>query len=346
LKAYLKVKCRKVKCGRVKSPSIKDNEVLIRVQAAGICGSDIFRVTRNDAKENIILGHEIAGIVEDKAEGVKSVKIGQRVVVIPLIPCFKCYWCTRGQFSFCPNYDFIGSRRNGGLAQYVNVPVRNVFMLPDSLDFETGVMIEPLSVVLHTFERISFETGSTLAILGAGTLGLLALQVAKLRGAQRVFISDVKDEKLKLAKLLGADICLNPSKQKVEDTIKKLTSNIGVDFVIESSGNNQAKLTAIRISRCGGSIFLVGSTQQNLLFPASLLDSVTRRELLLRGIWMSYASPFPGSAWIEARDLLNMKKIKVKPLITHRFKIDDIDQAFNMILNNKDNFCKVIIKPW
>ena len=191
-------------------PSIVPGKVLVKVKYTGICGSDVPRVN-GDACHYFpnILGHEFSGVVEEIGEGVTSVKPGDRVAGIPLVPCMKCEDCQKGNYSLCRHYSFIGSREFGSFAEYVLVPEKNVCKFSEEVSFEQGALFEPATVALHGLERLNYRGGGTVAILGGGTIGMFVMQWAKIYGARKVVVFDIAKERLELDRRLGADGGIN-----------------------------------------------------------------------------------------------------------------------------------------
>jgi len=184
-----------IRCEDVPIPRLGVKDVLIKNKAVGICGSDIPRVWAGAAHfYPIILGHEISGEIVEVGEEVEKLSLGDRVAVIPLIPCFTCSACQEGRYSSCRNYSFIGSRRNGGFAEFVSVPETNIIKLPKGVSLEEGALLEPLSVALYALMRGGFTAGEKIAILGLGTIGMLVLQWAKIFGAKMIFCSDIVEQ--------------------------------------------------------------------------------------------------------------------------------------------------------
>ncbi len=349
MKAALRVKPKSVNCVEIPEPEIKPYEVLIKVDSVGICGSDINRIAEDNEKWNkVVLGHEFAGIVIKTGSNVTNIKVKDRVSAAPLIPCHVCDKCRQGLFSLCKNYTFIGSRLNGAMAEYVAVPEENVLPLPGNLSFENAALIEPIAVCLHPILPLKNMLGRDVLITGAGTIGLLALQIFKVMGARHVIVSDIVENKLNIAKKLGADITINVMKEPLKNALKNsLENNTGgeVDLVFESSGSNPAKKSAIEAVKGKGLILQVGTSPADITFEANLYEQITRKELEIRGSWMNYSAPFPGPEWTLAVWLLQSGLIKVKELITHYYPLSEIGKAYDMIFGNKEEFIKVIIKP-
>ena len=220
------------------TPEVKPGTVKVRVKAAGICGSDIPRVLNNGAHYYpIVLGHEFSGIVEEIGEGVTKVKVGDTVSGAPLLPCMKCGDCQRGNYSLCKHYGFIGSHDQGSFAEYVVMPEANAIPYDPSIPFEVAAMFEPATVSLHGMYCNDYAGGGDVAIIGGGTIGLFAAQWAHIFGAKRVVVFDLVEERLELAKRLGADEVINTGDPDFMAKAKALTGGKGYQNVFEAAGN-------------------------------------------------------------------------------------------------------------
>ena len=218
----------------IEKPVPKKGQVLIKVKYTGICGSDVPRVN-GDACHFFpnVLGHEFSGTVEEVGEDVTSVKPGDRVAGVPLVPCMECEDCQKGNYSLCKHYSFIGSREFGSFAEYVVVPEKNAVKFEDSVSFEQGAFFEPATVALHGLERVDFKGGKTVAILGGGTIGMFVMQWAKIFGAKEVVVFDISDERLELGKRLGATAGINTLEEDFMDKAMALTGGKGYDYDVE-----------------------------------------------------------------------------------------------------------------
>jgi len=322
-----------IRCENVPIPKIGVEDVLIKTKAVGICGSDIPRVWTGAAHfYPIILGHEISGEIVEVGERVEKFFSGDRVAVIPLIPCFTCSACQEGRYSSCRNYSFIGSRRNGGFAEFVSVPEANIIKLPKGVSFEEGALLEPISVALYALMRGGCTLGEKLAILGLGTIGMFVLQWAKILGGKRIFCSDIVEEKLEIARQLGADYCINSTK---DDMKKVVLDNFdeGLDLVIETVGVPATQVGSLELVRPRGRIVYVGTPHGNVKFSGHQFERIIRREINITGSWMSYSPPFPGRAWTLSAHFLAKRRIKTDILISHRFKLEKIKDAFEAMVN-------------
>lgn len=324
-------------------PEIAEDEVLIKVAFAGICGSDIHRVMENNKKwDRIVLGHEFSGIIEKLGSKVEGYSIGNKVSAAPLVPCHKCDACLEGNFSLCKGYTFIGSRKDGAFAEYVVFPARNLVPLSDNFPLIKGALIEPVTVCLHPMLRLGSLLGSTVAVTGLGGIGLLAVQIFKALGAKNIIVSDVVDEKISLAMKLGATHGVNVIKDDLVEVANKLG---GAEVVFEASGSLPGKKSAIQIARGRGKILLVGTNpSQEVVMDGVLFELVSRKELELIGSWMNYSAPWPGREWSIAAWMLETGKIQTDEIITHTYALKDVDRAFNAIYDVNEPTIKVVLE--
>ncbi|MDR0518781.1 MAG: galactitol-1-phosphate 5-dehydrogenase, partial [Clostridiales Family XIII bacterium] len=217
-------------------PEIARGEVLLRVRAAGICGSDIPRVfSKGTYRFPTILGHEFAGEVVKTNAGDEHM-LGCRFAVFPLLPCFRCDACATGEYQQCADYSYYGSRRDGAFAEYLAVKKWNLIPLPDGVSFEEAAMAEPCAVALHALKRFGVAHGDSIAIFGAGTIGLLAGQAAKVRGAGKVMFFDIDDGRLDFAKRIGFEHAVNSTAQSPEEYVMSVTGGRGADICLDAAG--------------------------------------------------------------------------------------------------------------
>ena len=331
----------------VSIPKISSNEVLIRVRAAGICGSDIPRVMVTGTYHfPTIPGHEFAGKIAEVGKKVKDVAVGSRVTVIPCIPCRKCKYCERGDFFHCKDYNYLGSRTDGGFAEYVKAPVDNLVVLPEGVDFEEGACTEPLSVSLHIINRAGgINPGDWVAIFGGGSIGNFCAQWAKVLGAEKVFLIDIVEEKLEIAKKVGIDNRINAREQNPVEEILDITGREGVDLSIEAAGTEITLQQCLKATRKKGKVAVVGRAEQDVCIPRKIMSDFLRKELAIFGGWGFEFAHFPHHAWRTSLHFLKEKKIKVKPLITHRFSLKEASRVFEMMYEGKEYFHKVLFIP-
>ncbi len=313
----------------VKKPIIGEGEVLIRVRASGVCGSDLPRVLGTESRYYPnILGHEFSGVVEECSPDARNIKVGDKVSVAPLVPCHVCENCLSGHYSLCKNYSFIGSRQAGAWAEYIKVPEINVVKLADELDFIEGAFLEPLTVALHGLLLMDFKPLSTVAITGMGTIGLLTLQCAKIMGAKEITVFDIDDEKLKIAKKLGADYVVNTRTDDIYERIKNIAKGKGFEMVIETAGVPFTELLCLNIAGNNAHVMFIGTPHKAFTIEQAQFENINRKELKVQGSWMSYSAPFPGREWKLGVDYLANAQVKVRDLIDRIISLDEIVDTF------------------
>ena len=316
----------------VETPVPKDDEVLVKVRYTGICGSDVPRVN-GDACHfyPIILGHEFSGEISAVGENVESVKVGDRVAGIPLVPCMECEDCTRGDYSLCKHYSFIGSRRNGSFAEYVAVPESNVFPIGDDVDFRDAALFEPSTVAIHGIMRTDFVPGRTVAVLGCGLIGLLTIEWAKILGAKEIIAVNRSREKLKVALDAGATAAVSTLDSDYPDRISDLTDGRGVDYIFDATGNENMIAADFRIAANKAWVCMIGTPKHEFSFSVQDWELLNRKELMVTGSWMSYSKPFPGKEWEMTKENFRNGKLSVKDGFIDRIMgLSDIAKAFEL----------------
>ena len=325
-------------------PKAAPPEVLIKIRAAGVCGSDVPRVTKKGTYSfPMVPGHEFAGEVAEISDRISTnLKTGDRVAVFPLIPCKKCAYCQIGEYAQCDNYDYLGSRRDGGFAEYVTAPVDNLVSIPDNVDFDCAAMTEPASVALHALRRTGVDTGDSVAILGAGTIGIILAQWARINGAGRVFVADIVEEKLDVAREYGFTDCINAMQEDAVERIARETDGRGADICVEAAGTAITFEQSLRIIRKLGKVVLMGNISGDVVIPESTASAILRGQLTIYGTWNSSFTAVPKNEWQAALHFMNTGALDLKPLITHRFGLDQVNHAFDMMYKRREFFNKVM----
>lgn len=316
----------------IPTPSPKAGQVLIKVKYTGICGSDVPRVN-GDASHFFpnVLGHEFSGVVEETGEGVTGVKPGDRVAGVPLVPCMQCEDCQKGNYSLCKNYSFIGSREYGSFAEYVVVPERNAVKFGANVSFEQGAFFEPSTVALHGLMRVNYQGGGAVAILGGGTIGLFTMQWAKIFGSRKVVVFDISEERLSLAKKLGADDVINTLEENYMEKALALTDGRGYDYVYETAGNTATMHMAFEAAGNKAQVCFIGTPTKELTFTVKDWENMNRKEFTLTGSWMSYSAPFPGREWELTAHYFKTGELKFdESLIYRKIPLSRIAEAFAM----------------
>ena len=327
------IKPGKIIIEEVSKPVPSKGEVLVAVKACGICGSDIHAYDGQNpfVKYPYIFGHEIIGEVIELGSGVKDVHIGNRVAVVPFFPCYKCYNCKRSRFNLCDSINYI----EGGMGEYISVPVGSIVLIPDDISLEEAALIEPLAVGVHALSRTSLEKGGNILVFGAGTIGLLVLEVAKAFGVQKTIIVDLVENRLDVAKNLGVTYAVNAGKDSFKNYIEKLSQEIRIDAIFECVGIEGTLQQAIEISRKGSEIVIIGTYKGKVNVEIGLLQF---REVDIRA-----SSSYVREDFLRAVKLLSEKRVDVIPLLSKKFKFDEIISAFDEVKNNRDKIIKAII---
>ncbi len=313
-------------------PQVGPGLVKIKVKASGICGSDIPRVLHNGVHfYPIVLGHEFSGDVVEIGEGVTTIKTGDRVSGAPLIPCMKCDDCQNGNFSLCRHYSFIGSRQQGSNAEYIVIPEQNAVAFDKSISYEQGAMFEPSTVALHGLFQNDYKGGEYTAVLGGGTIGMFTMQWSKIFGAKKVVVFDISEERLALAKRLGADEVINTSLEGYKEKAMELTEGKGFAFVFETAGQIPTMHMAFELASNKASVCFIGTPHENLSFTPAMWENMNRKEFKLTGSWMSYSSPFPGKEWKLTAHYFATGQLKFDPgFIFKKMPMSEAQEAFQM----------------
>lgn len=330
----------------VADPVPQKGEVLLRVEAAGICGSDIGRVLVSGTYSfPTIPGHEFAGCVVGLGEGVDQSYMGKRAAVFPLIPCRKCAMCEVGQYAQCQNYDYFGSRRDGGFAQYICVPVWNLVFLPDGLSYEEAAMCEPSSVAIHALRQQGVELGDNVAIFGAGPIGLMLGLWAKIWGAKKVMLFDIDGAKLGFAREIGFTHAYNTRDTAPEVYVNEHTDGVGADLVIEGAGVSDTFASAVKVARPFGRIVCMGNPAGDMTLPKAVYSSLLRKQLSIAGTWNSSYAAMHKNEWKMSLEAMAEGKLNVKRLVTHRMGLEAGLKPFEMMCARKEFFNKVMFFP-
>jgi threonine dehydrogenase-like Zn-dependent dehydrogenase len=342
MRAALRKGIKKVEVIEMEKPSPAPGEVLIAVRSCGICGSDIVRIQEDNPKwDEVVLGHEFSGEIVAVGDEVEGWKAGDRASAAPLMPCMKCDKCAQGTYSLCKSYSFIGSRVQGAFGEFLRVPARNLVPI-GNLSYDQAAFIEPITVCLHPILRLENLLGKDVVVTGAGTIGLLAIQIFKAMGCRNIVASDVAPGKLEMAKAMGADIVCNPMEEPLEEVCGRELED-GAHVVFESSGAAPAKISAVQVARGRGTILLVGTAHAPITFSGPQFEAISRKELNVVGSWMNYSAPFPGTEWTTAAWMMEQGLIRVDGLQTHTFPVEQIQDAYDVIYNNEELWAKVMI---
>lgn len=320
-------------------PSIGRDEVLVKVMAVGICGTDL-KIRAGHAWSNppVVLGHELSGIVAKVGEDVKSAKVGDRVVCeTAQVICGHCYYCNSGNYLMCDKRLSIGYGVDGGMAEYMVAREGILHALPDSVSFSNGAVCEPLAVSVHAvYDTAPVKSTDIALVSGCGTIGLLVAQVVRSLGARVIITGLTADEpRLELAKQLGIEYTVNVQKEDLAERVKEITGGFGVDLVYEASGSGVAIKAAMSALKKKGKMVQIGLTRPTLEIEYSLL---TAREISLIGTF-----GHNWTSWETALKLIQTGKVQTAPLVTHHFELKDWEKGFAVAQNLEG--IKVMLHP-
>lgn len=343
LKALVLKSYKNLEVDELPIPEIGPQDVRIRVHACGICGSDIHGYDGSSGRRipPIVMGHEAAGVIEEIGEAVTQFKVGDSVTFDSTVSCGACHFCHMGAINLCDNRRVLGVscgeyRQNGAFAEYVAVPERILYRLPDGFPHEQAAMIEAVSVAVHAVNRTPLKLGASAMVVGSGMIGLLAIQAVKLAGASTIIAVDLDAGRLDLARELGATHTALADKSDIPTVARELTEGRGVDAAFEVVGATPTIQTAIESTRKGGSVTLVGNLAPSIDLP---LQSVVTRELSI------YGSCASSGEYPECIKLLESGAIRVDPLITARANLEEGADWFHRLYNGEPGAMKVIIEP-
>jgi L-iditol 2-dehydrogenase len=319
------------------------DEVLVRVKACGICGSDVHGYDGSSGRRipPIVMGHEAAGVVAGMGSKVSGIQEGDRVTFDSTIYCGRCAYCLRGEVNLCDRRQVLGVstpeyRRPGAFAEYVLVPQRIMHRLPGDISFAEAAMVEPLAVAVHAVSLSEINENSTVLVVGAGMIGILVMQALRAANCSRIYISDIDDTRLRLAEQLGATATINAKKADTAAEIHGLTSGTGVDVALEAVGNSVAIKTAIDSVRKGGTVTLIGNISPTVEIP---LQAVVSRQIRLQG------SAASSGEYPQCIDLLARGAVRVKPLITAVTPLEEGPRWFERLHSGEPNLIKIILTP-
>jgi L-iditol 2-dehydrogenase len=327
----------------IPEPAIGAEDLLIKVKACGICGSDVhgYDGTTGRRIPPLVMGHEAAGVVEKIGANVHSFRVGDRVTFDSTISCDKCLFCSKGDVNLCDNRQVLGVscgdyHRDGAFAEYVSVPQHIVYALQDSFPYEKSALIEAVSIAVHAARITALQPGDSAIVIGAGMIGLLAIQAFRIYGCSQIIAVDLEESKLALARQLGADETFLATDPDLSQKLKSSTRGRGPDIAVEVVGVQKAVLTAIENVRRGGTVTLVGNLAPAVEIP---LQTVVTRQLRLQG---SCAS---AGEYRECIRLMDIGAINVDPLISAFAPLSEGAKWFNRLYRHEPGLMKVILHP-
>jgi len=322
----------------VPMPVAGQDDVLVKVAACGVCGSDIPRMlTKGAHRMPIICGHEFSGHIVELGGNVEGYAEGELVSVAPLIPCRRCDQCLTGNFSRCRDYDYFGSRRDGAYAEYVAVPRGNLLKTPAGIDPRAAAMTDPASIALHAIWKHPITIGDTGGVVGCGPIGLFAIQWMRLMGASQVVAVDVSEQKLEQAREAGATHTFLSHGPKPEVP--------PCDLIIEAAGHPSTANLAVRMAGPGGHVVFIGIPTQDVGLEIATFNHMLRQEISLHGSWNSFGAPFPGPQWTTTLEKLGSGDLRWEFMITHEPGLDELPGIMNKFRERNEFISKVMVKP-
>ena len=319
-------------------PKIGNDDVLVQMKRVGVCGSDIqiYHGKHKYMKFPVVQGHEGSGVVARIGAGVQGIKVGDRVTIQPQVVCGECAPCRSGHYNVCKNLKVYGVHTGGMFAEYFSVPAAKVLVLPETLSFDEGALVEPAAVATGAIRRCGNLTGLNVVVLGAGAIGNLVAQVAVASGARKVVITDINQKRLAIAEKCGIHACVNTREKKLKEVILEQFGDDEADIIIDCAGIKAIFNEAVAAARCSSKIVIVANYKEPVEVELPLFQ---RREVDLLGIMMYVREDFE-----RAIDLMSRKAINTKSLISDYFDIRQIEEVYPYIDNNTENVMKVVIK--
>ena len=330
-------------------PTIGPGDVLVKVAACGVCGSDIPRMNFSGAYHYpIICGHEFSGYITEVGAEVTGLEVGQLITVPPLIPCNKCDSCLAGHFSLCEDYGYFGSRQDGAYAQFVTVNAENAFVMPDGIDPRAAAMMDPSAIALHAIYRTKLANppqgesqgkAPRVAVIGAGPIGLFAVQWARLLGASEVLAVDLSVEKAEMAREAGATMTA------LNDEEALAHAGDGFDVIIESAGVPSTIALAAKLTARHGEAAFIGIPHKPVELDKATFSHFLRREVTLHGSWNSFSAPFPGREWVESAKAFADGSLRWEFMITHELGLDAVADTIRQLGERSIFSSKVLFLP-
>lgn len=323
-------------------PSVRNGEVLLRVHACGICSSDIPRIFVTGTYHfPTIPGHEFAGEVVQAADPENEKLIGLRAAVFPLIPCGECPSCQEGEYARCDHYNYLGSRCDGAFAEYVSVPVWNLVPLDNKVSYEEAALCEPTAVAKHCADAGDIQPGNYVAVVGTGTIGILAAYWAKLYGAKRVIVIGNSNRKKKKISEIGFSDYINSAEEDTVERVYQITEGRMADTVLECVGSSDSIGQALKLAKKGGNVVLTGNPDGDITLDKQTYWKVLRSELTVRGTWNSRFHTFQDD-WKKTLECIGSGAIPVSRLISSKFSLDQSEEAMHLMKDKTKPVFKVM----
>lgn len=345
MKACVLKKIGEMSYETVADPVLNPQEVLLRIGACGICSSDVDRVYRTGTYHfPTIPGHEFAGEIVAVGEGCEHSLLGKRAAVFPLLPCFSCPSCEEEAYGRCENYRYFGSRNDGGFGEYLAVPLWNLVFFSQSVPFAQAALCEPMAVARHALGQGGDCTGKTVAVIGNGTIGLLAGLWAKKMGASQVVMVGRGEKKVDFGKTLGFSHSISSQKEDVPTYIRQCTGGQGADVVLEMVGSSASVELSISSCKKGGTVVLTGNPHGDMTLSRDIYWKILRQELTLKGSWNSSYQKEQNN-WKESIAVMEEGTFPLDSLITHQFPLAQWEKGFQVMTEGKETVVKVILVP-
>lgn len=345
MKAYILREVNQFKLEDAPAPMIKPGEVLVKVMAAGICGSDIPRAYQTGAHVHpIVIGHEFSGKVIEVAAGVDDKWRDKPVGIFPLIPCRECGPCQNKQYEMCRNYSYLGSRRDGGFAEYVALPKECLIELPEGVSYEAAAMLEPMAVAVHAMRQIGAEKKDNVVVCGLGTIGLFLTMFLKEAGVENIFVIGNKDfqKERVLAMGISKNNYCDMRAQDISEWVMQKTDGRGADVFFECVGKNETFSQAVDLTAPAGKVMLVGNPHSDMELEKSVYWKILRNQLTVKGTWNSSFTGEVDDDWHYVLDALARGGIAPEQLITHRFSLDELEQGFHIMRDKSEDYIKIM----
>lgn len=341
-RAFYMTGLNKMEVREIDVPKVKDTEVLVKMEYVGICGSDVHYLEHGSIGDfvvegDFILGHECAGTIVEVGSAVNTLEIGDKVALEPGSTCGQCEFCKSGKYNLCPDVEFLATPPyHGCLMDYISFPANMCFKLPDNITTKEGALVEPLAVGMHAAAQGNVKLGDSVVILGAGCIGLVTLLACKAYGATDITVVDIMEKRLDYAMKLGATGIINAKNEDAIDKMNEITNDVGTDIVIETAGSEITIKQTPYIVKRGGTIVLVGlAAQDNIEFNFA---KIMNKEITIKSVFR-YRNIYPMAINAIAKGIID-----VSGIVTHEFDFEKSQEAFDFVINNKNDVVKAVIK--
>lgn len=329
----------------IEKPVIGDNDILLEMKKAAICGTDM-RILNGTKTRGVrypsVIGHEMCGVICEVGKDVKGFEVGEKVSIANVIPCGSCPACLAGRENACMNRKAIGYEFNGGFEEYILIPEiaiksGNVVKLPENVSFTAGALIEPLACCIRGLKNAGTGFNDTVLIVGAGPIGLMHMQLSKIAGAKQVIVSEPNEMRRQVAKELGADICVDPTTEDLEQIIKEQTNGMGADVIVMAIGVPALVNSTLKLCKKGGTVNLFAG------FAGTGECTIEVNTIHYNEIRVNGSTAYKRADYLEAADMVKSGKINLDRIATHTFKIENFKDAYEMSKSGKG--LKIIIEP-